>query len=356
MTDPMEHGRRGGRVSRRRALTLIAAAAGLPLLGRDSALRGITAPRYRWRGSALGARAELVVAHPDAAVARRATALCLDEIGRLECAFSLFRADSEISRLNRDGILEQPSQDLRSLLAEALRFGAVSAGAFDPSVQPLWRLYARHFAAAGADPAGPSAREVAAACALVDYRGIEIAAGRVAFARPGMALTLNGIAQGYITDRVADLLRDFGFARVLVQLGEIRALDAPPDEPAWRIGVPDPEAPERLLSRLALRDRAAATSSGLAARFDPAARHHHLFDPATGESPQRWRSVTVVAGRATTADALSTALAVAPAEAAAGLLRDGGADYAVAETLDRERRIVPGRRAGPDGDALSAPA
>jgi len=344
------------RVSRRHALTLIAAAAGLPLLGRDSGASGEAAPCYAWRGTALGARAELVMAHSDAAVAWRAATYCLDEVARLEGAFSLFRPDSEISRLNRDGVLAAPSHDLRALLTEAQHFAAVSGGAFDMTVQPLWRLYARHYAMSGTDPYGPAARDVAAARALVDYRDLDIARRRVILARPGMALTLNGIAQGYITDRVADLLRDLGFERVLVQLGEIRALGAPADASAWQVGLSDPEVPDRALTQLALRDRAAATSSGLTARFDAAARHHHLFDPASGESPQRWRSVTVVAKRAAAADALSTALAVAPVEAAAGILKKGDADYACVERHDRIWQMIPGRAGAPVTAAPPPPA
>ena len=66
-------------------------------------------------------------------------------------------------------------------------------------------------------------------------------------------------------------------------------------------------------------------SSGRATRFDAAGRHHHLFDPATGRSADRCASVTVVAPRATTADALSTALAVASPATAPHLLREADA-------------------------------
>ncbi|HSR72737.1 MAG TPA: FAD:protein FMN transferase [Kiloniellales bacterium] len=342
MTDAIEEPDITRGLSRRRVLTVMAALAGLPLLNSAGTVRGAAAPRFAWRGIALGARAELVVAHPDAAAARRAARFCLDEVMRLERAFSLFRPDSELSRLNRRGTLASPSLDLRVLLAEAQRFGALTAGAFDPTVQPLWQLHVRHFAKSGADRSGPAGRDLEAALALVDYRALDVAPQRIILGRPGMALTLNGIAQGYITDRVADLLRDLGFDRVLVELGEIRALDAPPDASAWHIGLADPEVPGRPLSHLALHDRAAATSSGLAARFDPTAHYNHLFDPATGASPRGWRSVTVVAKRATTADALSTALAVVPPHAAARLLQTGGGDYALVLTRDlRLRRIAP---------------
>ena len=80
-----------------------------------------------------------------------------------------------------------------------------------------------------------------------------------------------------------------------------------------------------MLETLDAVEVAIATSSGRATRFDAAGRHHHLFDPATGRSADRYASVTVVAARATTADALSTALAVASPAAAPHLLREADA-------------------------------
>ena len=69
--------------------------------------------------------------------------------------------------------------------------------------------------------AGEAEDALAAALALVDWRAVEVDAGnkRVSFARPGMGLTLNSGAQGYITDRVAEVLRAHGFDRMLVDMG-----------------------------------------------------------------------------------------------------------------------------------------
>jgi FAD:protein FMN transferase len=309
--------------SRRRALAVIGAAAGAPWLGSESAAGRL--PLFSWRGVALGANARLLLAHPEREVARRAIARCLEEVARLERIFSLHDPDSELNRLNRDGTLERASHELRILLAEAQRFGALSGGAFDVTVQPLWQLYAAHFAARPADPAGPSEPALAAALRMVDYRLIAIDGARVRLLRPAMALTLNGIAQGFITDRVAGLLREAGFAGVLVQLGETVAGAPPADRPSWRIGIADPLAPKRTIATLAVADLAIATSSGFATRFDAAGRHHHLLDPATGRSADHCAGVTVLAARATTADALSTALAVLPRAAAPRLLRATGA-------------------------------
>lgn len=334
--------RPGSGVSRRRAIALIGAAAGMPLLsGPIGAAVGARMPSFEWRGRALGAEAKLILSHPDEAAARQAAALCVAEVARLEQVFSLFAANSELSRLNRDGRLATPSLDMRLLLAEALRIGALSGGAFDVTVQPVWRLYARHFREAGAAPAGPSERQTAAARSLVDYRRLDLDDGRVRLAQPGMAVTLNGIAQGYITDRAADLLRDAGFDRVLVQLGETRALGGPDGGEAWRVAVPNPESAENPPIVFELADRAVATSSGLATRFEPSGRHHHLFDPATGRSASGAIGVSVIAARATQADALSTALAVAPRAEAHRILASAGGAEALFVLPDGSIRHVP---------------
>src|SRR3546814_9849588 len=86
----------------------------------------------------------------------------------------------------------------RSLLNEGIHYSRLTDGAFDPSVQPLWQLYAGHFLQPDADPAGPDADALCRTLARIGYRAIYADAARIQLQRPGMAITLNGIAQGYI--------------------------------------------------------------------------------------------------------------------------------------------------------------
>lgn len=304
--------------TRRRFLGIAAAAAGLALL--PGGLRAAGVPVRTWRGVALGADSVLQLAHPDPAEADRLIALCLEEVARLERVFSLYRTDSALARLNRDGVLDAPPADLVRLLSEAAAVSRRTDGAFDPTVQPLWQLYAGHFARPGADPAGPPEAVLRAARELVDYRKLRVEPGRVAFAGRGMAVTLNGIAQGYVTDRVSERLRAEGMTDVLVDLGEIRALGHHPSGRPWSVGLADPLVDGRNAGTLEIADRAVATSGGYGTPFDPAGRFTHLFDPATGGCAREWLAVTVLAPDATTADALSTALSVAPEARAAVLL------------------------------------
>jgi thiamine biosynthesis lipoprotein len=292
------------RVTRRRTLSLLAATAGLALAGPAAAK---TPAPTRWQGSVLGARAQMLIHGLDERRAQRLIDIALAEVRRLERIFSLYQAESALVRLNRDGRLDHPPLELVALLDRARFWSAWSGGAFDVTVQPLWALYRDHFATSRASPAGPPLRAIEATRRLVDYRAIEIERDRVAFARPGMAVTLNGIAQGYITDRVAKLLRGEGLEQVLIDLGEIWALGSAPGNLPWRVGLVEPSQAGRTLEII---DRAVATSAPAGTLFDQSGRFHHLIDPATGRSSRGLRSVTVVARHATDADALSTALIV----------------------------------------------
>jgi thiamine biosynthesis lipoprotein len=231
---------------------------------------------------------------------------------------------------------------MRLVLEEAHRVSVASGGAFDATVQPLWRLIADRLSRSEA--ISPQALD--SARRLVAFDCIDCRSDTVMLARPGMAVTLNGIAQGYITDRVADLLHDLGFDRVLVQLGESMALAPPAEKRAWQIAVPDPRDSGRDLWTLALSHRAVATSSGLALKFDAGGRRHHLLDPRTGDSPNHHLSVTVLAARAMRADALSTALFVLPSDAAAGALAAlGGGTALILHADGRTTRLDVGRGA-----------
>ena len=330
MTDRTRHGSSAAPWPRRRVLSVIAAAAGMPLLPGASQAAAPAGPELlRWRGRALGAMSTITLAHPDTLVLRRTLAHCVNEIRRLEGVFSLFEPGSELRRLNRDGRLTAPSLDLRIALAEAHRISTITGGAFDVTVQPLWTVFSAHFRRQPDDAAGPSRRDIERARGLVDYRMLETGSGSIAFARHGMAATLNGIAQGYVTDRIGAILRSEGFGRVLVDVGEIAALAPPNNGKPWRIAVEDPDNTGRQTARLALSNQAAATSRAKATRFDTAGRHHHLFAPSTGRSAASRGLVTVVADSAMTADALSTALAVSQDPPAPALLRASGADQAL---------------------------
>ncbi len=240
----------------------------------------------RWRGVALGAEAEITLHGQGAEEALRAALACLREI---EARFSLYEPASELSRLNRAGHLDA-SAEFHALMRLADRVHHATGGAFDPSVQPLWQALAF-----GGD--------VAAARARVGWERITQGGDHIVLAE-GQALTFNGIAQGFATDAVAELLAARGFGQALVNIGEFCALGGP-----WRLGLSDPE--HGSLGTRTLNTGAVATSSPAALRLG---EETHILDPR-GAGGALWSTVSVEAESAALADALSTAGCLLPAEA-----------------------------------------
>ncbi|MDD5176807.1 MAG: FAD:protein FMN transferase [Sterolibacterium sp.] len=315
-------------LSRRRFITFAAAAAGLPLLLKAG---GVQARLVRWEGIALGGPASIQLYHTDETVAQQAITAALAELRRLEAIFSVYRADSAISRLNRQGKLDHAPADMMTMLERALSLAKISDGVYDPTVQPLWSLYFTHFAADNADPAGPSAHDLAAALALVDWRSVEVdhASNRIAFARPGMGLTLNAGAQGYVTDKVADVLRAHGFDRMLVDMGEPRVFSAKPDGSAWRIGIANPADRNETITSLDVVDKCISTSGGYGTILDKAGHFTHIFNTRTGGTAPAMFSVSVVAKSGFAADGLSATMLMAPVDKRQAILKAGGGEQAI---------------------------
>ena len=329
-------------LSRRRLLAISGAMIGLAAAQAAlSCPAGPAAPRRVWRGQALGAEATITLYHPDGALVERAIAACVAEIARLEASFSLYRADSELRRLNRGGRLAAPSSDFHRLLTTAVDWGRRSDGAFDITVQPLWDLHIAHFTAHPGDILGPSRADIERVLDLVDYRAIGISPQEITLARPGMAVTLNGIAQGYITDRVAELLADFGIVPVLANIGEVAAHGRREDGEDWLVGIECPDLTGRTVATVALHDSGLSTSAGNGSRFEATGRFHHIFDPVTGTCPHHYRAVSVVASSATIADALSTALFATPPARLRDSLATAMPATAYLQTVDGRTERIP---------------
>lgn len=305
-------------ITRRRFVNISAAAAGLALAPLERAT-ATDANVVVWHGTMLGATATMKIHHPVKGEAERLVSVAYSEARRLERLFSLYLPDSALVELNRSGILIDPAPEFVELLSASRRYAELTGGLFDPTVQPLWKLYLDHFSSTEADPAGPSPAAVKAALVHVDYRKVSVSQDRILLQK-GAQLTLNGIAQGYVTDKVVDLLRSQGIAHSLVDMGETRAIGSRPDGAAWDVGVADPGIAGRTEAVIPVVDSAVSTSGGYGFQFDPKGRFNHLFDPVSGGCANLYRSLTTVARTATAADALSTAFSLMPQKRIRSLL------------------------------------
>ncbi|MFC6686468.1 FAD:protein FMN transferase [Jhaorihella thermophila] len=277
----------GAVLTRRRFLAISACAVAVPARAGEVA---------RWRGRALGASTSMILTGLTPAQAAPVFAAVERELDRLEAIFSLFREGSEIARLNRVGRLRFPSAEMVAALDLSGRLHRATGGAFDPTVQPLWQALAE-----GRGPRG----------AAVGWRHVRRDREEIRFARPGMAITLNGLAQGIVTDRLAALLRGRGLTDLLIDMGEIVALGRRPDGAPWRAGIA--AADGRVLKTVRLADRAVATSAPLGTVIGG---RGHIIDPRAPGRPAVHATAAVSAPQAAVADGLSTAFCLLDAPAA----------------------------------------
>jgi FAD:protein FMN transferase len=237
----------------------------------------------------------------------------LAELRRIERALTLFDDTSDLCELNRAagrGPLEVGA-DLAMVLQAAERFRDLTDGAFDPAVEPLMRAWGFHAARARA----PSSAELVEACEAVHAARVQVGGRRAALGSVTTQLDLGGIGVGYGLDRMAGVCRGAGIRRAFLDVsGDCLAIGAPPGESGWLVEIADPVVPGRVRGRTRLRDAALATSANTVSvvRWGRAVRGH-VMNPATGYPASALVQATVTAPTGIEADALSTAMLVAPA-------------------------------------------
>jgi len=283
--------------------------------------------------NAMGTSMTLQLAHADAAQAERALDGAIADIRHIEDQMSLFRPDSAICQLNRNGYLANAHPDLLEILRTAEHVSNVSQGAFDVTVQPLWLA----FDAAKRQGRLPSPAEVRAARQRVGWQGVKIQGNSVRLERAGMGITLNGIAQGFAADKVRARLQAMGIAHALIDAGEWASLGQPARGGDWTLGVANPREAQQLLAGIAMQGACVATSADDQSTFSPDRVNHHILNPQTGYSPTSLASVSVVAPRCVLADALTKVFFMAGWDAALPLAKAWNVDVLVVDKQGRWR-------------------
>jgi thiamine biosynthesis lipoprotein len=242
----------------------------------------------------------------DTALAEWAISSSFERMQALEYELSRFIPESQLARLNREGRLSGAGPALLELIRQSRSLSELSDGAFDITMKPLLDLYQ-------AKPGTlPAAGQIESALALVDHRQLEVEGDRVSFKQPGMSITLDGIAKGYIVDQVVACFRELGFPNVLVEVGgDLMGLGRSASDSGWKIGLQSPRAViGSLAARFSIQDRAIATSCDYLQAFTADFMNHHIIDPHSGHSSPELASASVLAPTVALADGLATALMV----------------------------------------------
>lgn len=240
------------------------------------------------------------------------------EMARIEALMSSHRGDSAVSVINQGprGNWLPLNPEVAQVVEEGLRVQARSAGAFDPGLWPLSRLWGFSRDPPATTP--PAAGEIAAW--LQERRQGEsitirdTATGRqIRLPNAAAGLDLGGIAKGYAVDRALETLTQQGVANAIVNAGGNLGLIGSKGDQPWRLGIQNPRDENSVAAELSLRGPMALVTSGDYERFfiHEGQRYHHILDPQRGEpSAAGLMSVTILHPSTMTADALSTAVFV----------------------------------------------
>jgi thiamine biosynthesis lipoprotein len=259
----------------------------------------------------MGTIVHLTVLTRDEAMGRAALDSTFGEMERLIGIFDHRRTTSTLAILNREGYLDHAPDELISVVRAAQRYSTLTDGAFDVTVKPLIDRY-------------QSGRtDIDDLRELVNYKRLSVTGTRITLETPGMAVTLDGVAKGYVVDHGVATLRKLGFTDIVVESGgDLLAVGTGPYNRDWQIGIahPRPDQLNGYIAHFSVHDRAVATSGDYLQYFTEDRRLHHIVDPRTGVSPRELASVSVIAPDAATADVLSTALMVMPMAAGIALV------------------------------------
>jgi thiamine biosynthesis lipoprotein len=327
-----------GRVTRRDALRIAAVVGVSGAFGGGvvaSLLRAGALRRVRQTRTRMGTVVTITVVHPEAEGARAMVDAAFAEMTRLEAALSRHREDAPLGRLNRTGRVESAPPELTEVLGAALELARRSEGAFDPTVLPILRAWE------AARPDGlPDEATLREAHARVGWEGVHLAGDVVTLDDAGMALTLDGIAKGYVVDRTVAELVGLGAARVMVDAGgDMATGGAGSEEDPWTVALQDPADFGAAAGVVRLDGVAVATSGDYLQSFTTDRAEHHIIDPRTGRSPRETSAVSVVARTAMEADGLSTALLVlGPSDGLALLAGTPGAEALIIDKHGKTER------------------
>ncbi len=276
-------------MNRRRFLRISATAFASATLFNPALAKKLKIEKFEWQGNVLGSNISFTILHYSKERAKFIVQKSIEEIKKLEKYFSIYQKDSLINKLNKQGFLENPPSQFQDLIKKSIVAGEKSEGYFDITVGSLWQDY-------NLDKKGVK---------YGTYKDIFIEKDKIFFKQKNINITLNGIAQGYITDQVKNIFFANGLKNSLLELGEIYALgNQSSKETGWNIALENGET-NKIEKIINLKDRAVASSSNYGGYFSD--KKNHIINPFNIKKTNMI-TVSVIANNATDADYISTAI------------------------------------------------
>ncbi len=255
----------------------------------------------------MGTFATITVYSKDKNIAKEAIEKAFNEIKRIDKIMSIYKNTSPIYKLNKDGEIYNVSNDIIFVIKKALKYGDLTEGAFDISVQPILELYKHTFKDLNRSP---TEDEIKDTLKLVNYNNVIIQYKSIKLKKRGMKITLGGIAKGYAIDKAIEVLKENNIKHALVNIGgDMRAIGNKGKE-NWQIALQNPRNRKEYITIIRINNKSVCTSGDYERYFDASKKFHHIINPKTGHSADELISVTIITNKAIDCDALATSVFV----------------------------------------------
>ena len=279
--------------------------------------------QYRQQFSSMGCPCEIRLYAAGETMARHALTAAIEEIGRLNSKYSLYRDDSLLADINRSagsGKRFVVDEETAALLDYAEAEYILSDGLFDITAGALWRTWDLRAKCLPADEL------IAEALRLTGWSKLDWSRPSLLLPNAGMALDLGGIAKEYAADRAAVILRRYGINHGLVDLGGDMSVVGPHlDGQGWSVGIKDPANPQEAIALIKLKQGGLASSGDYERCIViDGVKYSHIINPLTGWPVQGLASVSVQASSCLAAGAISTVAMLKGKVAGHGFLRNTG--------------------------------
>ncbi|MFV8465252.1 FAD:protein FMN transferase [Flavobacterium sp. LB1P62] len=262
--------------------------------------------------SMLGSPFEITAVANDTIKSNEYIDLAVAEVKRIENLISDWIPTTQISEINRNAGIKPVKVDTEvlELVERAIKISQITDGAFDisyASMDKIWKFD-------GSMKVMPTEEAIKKSVVKIGYRNIIINKKEqtIFLKLEGMKLGLGGIGQGYIADKVKDLLVSKGCISGIVNVsGDINAWGKQPDGKLWNVGIVNPLNKNKVFATFPLEDSAVETSGSYEKYvIFNGIRYSHIIDPRTGYPATGVVSVSVFAKQTEVADALATGIFV----------------------------------------------
>ena len=262
--------------------------------------------------SMLGSPLEITVVAKDTIRGNQYIDLAITEVKRIEYLISDWIPSTQISQVNKNAGSKpvKVDKEVFDLVGRAIKVSQITSGAFDisyASMDKIWKFD-------GSMKAMPTEEAIKKSVSKIGYKNIILDSKEqtIFLKNEGMKLGLGGIGQGYIADKVKELLFSKGCTSGIVNVsGDINAWGRQQDGNPWTVGIVNPLNKNKVFATFPLEDSAVETSGNYEKYvIFNGIRYSHIIDPRTGYPAQGVVSVSVFAKQTEIADALATGIFV----------------------------------------------